>query len=138
MPWSVVLWVAVFVGLMRLVPVADEALGAFAGYLLLIFNVALGDLARRPLVRHAVLARPARLPVLTGHDDVEHPRAVDALDAVELDVGSGRRAGDERDRAAVGGGVGELRDGVGHRGDDVARLDDADVMVGHERQRAPA
>jgi hypothetical protein len=40
-PWSVVLWLAIFVGLMRLVPVADEALGAFAGYLLLIFNVTL-------------------------------------------------------------------------------------------------
>ena len=36
-------------------------------------------------------------------EDVERARPVDALDAVELDVGRRGRAGDERDRAALGG-----------------------------------
>ena len=42
MPWSVIVWLALFVGLMRLVPVASELISPLAGYLLLCFNVALG------------------------------------------------------------------------------------------------
>ena len=46
-----------------------------------------------------------------------------ALDAIELDVGGGRRAGDERDRVARI----ELGDRVRDGGDDLIGLDDADV-----------
>jgi hypothetical protein len=42
MPWSVILWLAIFIGLMRLVPVASDLFGALAGYLLLCANVSLG------------------------------------------------------------------------------------------------
>jgi hypothetical protein len=41
-PWRLLAWLALLVGLMLLVPVAGHALGQFAGYLLLCFNVALG------------------------------------------------------------------------------------------------
>src|SRR3954471_7243840 len=67
-------------------------------------------------------------------DDVEHSRSVDPLDPLELDVGRGRRAGHQCDRAA---GI-ERRQRLGHRGDDLARAHEADVAVRHERERAPA
>ena len=60
------------------------------------------------------------------------------LDALELDVGGGRRAGDERDRPSGLRGLGEPSDGVGHGGHDLLLADDAQVVVGHERQRPPA
>jgi hypothetical protein len=41
-PWSLLIWVTLLIGLMLLVPVAGHAFGAFAGYLLLCFNVGLG------------------------------------------------------------------------------------------------
>jgi hypothetical protein len=41
-PWSLLFWVVLLVGMMVLVPVVGHALGEFAGYLLLCFNVALG------------------------------------------------------------------------------------------------
>jgi hypothetical protein len=69
------------------------------------------------------------------HEDDEPARAVDALDPVELDVGRRRRAGDERDRPAL---AGDALDRLGDELDDLRRLDDADVEVGDERQRAPA
>ena len=39
-PWSVIVWLALFIGLMWLVPVASGLFGALAGYLLLCLNVA--------------------------------------------------------------------------------------------------
>jgi hypothetical protein len=39
-PWSPIFWLALFIGLMYLVPVASDAFGALVGYLLLCFNVA--------------------------------------------------------------------------------------------------
>ena len=74
---------------------------------------------------------------LRGDDDVEHARAVHALDAVELDVGGGdgpetRVIGRPRRRPRR-----ERRSRPARRHDRV-RLDDADVVVGHERQRAAA
>jgi hypothetical protein len=41
-PWRFLLWAALLIGLMVLVPVVGRAFGQFAGYLLLCFNVALG------------------------------------------------------------------------------------------------
>ena len=41
-PWSLIIWLAIFIGLMRLVPVASDLFGALVGYLLLCANVALG------------------------------------------------------------------------------------------------
>jgi hypothetical protein len=41
-PWRLLAWVTLLVGLMLLVPVLGHALGEFAGYLLLCFNVGLG------------------------------------------------------------------------------------------------
>lgn len=41
-PWSAIAWLALFIGLMWLVPVASEQFGALAGYLLLCLNVAVG------------------------------------------------------------------------------------------------
>jgi hypothetical protein len=41
-PWSLIIWITLFIALMRLVPVASDLFGAFAGYLLLCGNVALG------------------------------------------------------------------------------------------------
>src|SRR3954468_5430630 len=74
----------------------------------------------------------------SANDHIEPSRTMYALDAVELDVGGGARAGDQRDRPPLAGGVRERGHGVGHRRDDGLRPYDADVMVGHERQRAPA
>jgi hypothetical protein len=42
MPWSLLIWTAIFVGLMMLVPVVGGAIGPGAGYALLLANVALG------------------------------------------------------------------------------------------------
>ena len=51
----------------------------------------------------------------SGDDDhVEHARAVDALDAVELDVRRRGRAGDERDRAALARGRASAATASGH------------------------
>jgi hypothetical protein len=41
-PWALLLWTLLIVGLMLLVPVVDRVVGPFAGYLLLVFNVGLG------------------------------------------------------------------------------------------------
>jgi len=41
-PWGVLIWTAVFVALMLLVPVVSGALGAAAGYVLLCVAVAVG------------------------------------------------------------------------------------------------
>jgi hypothetical protein len=41
-PWNVLLWGALLIGLTLLVPVVGHALGGFAGYLLLCFNIGLG------------------------------------------------------------------------------------------------
>ena len=41
-PWRLLLWAVLLIGLTLLVPVVGHALGAFAGYLLLCFTVALG------------------------------------------------------------------------------------------------
>ena len=41
-PWSLIIWLVIFIGLMRLVPVASDLFGALAGYVLLCANVALG------------------------------------------------------------------------------------------------
>ena len=49
-----------------------------------------------PAERAAVRDDPQLVPQVDQHD--QRARAVDALDAVELDVGRGRRAGDEHDR----------------------------------------
>ena len=63
---------------------------------------------------------------------------MDALDALELDVGGRRRARDEDDRAPIAGGRGEAGDQLGHGLDDLLLADDADVEVGHECDRAAA
>lgn len=41
-PWSLIIWLALFIGLMRLVPVASDLFGGLAGYVLLCANVTLG------------------------------------------------------------------------------------------------
>jgi hypothetical protein len=41
-PWRLLFWIVLLVALMVLVPVVGHALGEFAGYVLLCFNVALG------------------------------------------------------------------------------------------------
>jgi hypothetical protein len=60
---------------------------------------------------------------------------VHALDAIELDVARGARPGDKGEWPA---GALQGADRVGHRGDDLAALDDADVEVGHQGQRPAA
>src|SRR3954471_5925449 len=73
------------------------------------------------------------------HDeDVELARAMDALDALELDVRRGRGAGDEGDGLRVARGGLEGGDRVGDGGDDLLRVDHAEVVVGDECERAPA
>src|SRR3954452_475537 len=85
------------------------------------------------------LYRPSVRVRSSGDDDhVEVARPVDALDAVEFDVRGGRRAGDERDRATVARGGRERGDRVRNGRDDVLGEDDADVVIGHERERAAA
>src|SRR3954454_22295062 len=75
-----------------------------------------------------------RRPRQVDEHDVELARAVDALDAVELDVRGGRRAGDERQRSVRIEPGDRVRDG----GDDLLGADDADVVIGDERERSPA
>ena len=67
-------------------------------------------------------------------DDSQEAGAVHAVDADQLDVGGRRAAGDPGHRA--GGVLAEDLDGLGHRGDDVGGLEDDDVGVGYERDRA--
>ena len=63
-----------------------------------------------------------------GEDHVQGARAVDAFDAVELDVAGGARPADEGQRPARI----EPGEGFGHAGDDLLGVDDADVQVGHQ------
>ena len=70
---------------------------------------------------------------LLDEQDLEAPRTMDAFDAIELDVARGARPRDEGERPA---GALEGADRVGHGGEDLRTLDDADVQVGDERQRA--
>src|SRR4051812_47377765 len=75
--------------------------------------------------------------IVSGHDQhVELARAVHALDAVELDVRGGGRPRDERDRTAGARGVAEPLDRIRDARDHVGGLDEADVVVGDERERA--
>jgi hypothetical protein len=60
---------------------------------------------------------------------------VDTFDALELDVAGGARAGDQREGAA---GAVQRADRLGNARDDPCALDDTDVQVGHERERAAA
>ena len=62
------------------------------------------------------------------------PRAVHALDPVELDVAGGAGSADPGQRA----GRVQHVERVGHVGDHLGRLDDADVAVGDEGDRATA
>ena len=79
-----------------------------------------------------------------GHDDslttrtTRVPRAVDALDTAQLDVGCGRRAGDEGERTLLEPVVGEPGQRFGQELDDLRLVDDADVEVGDECERAAA
>ena len=75
---------------------------------------------------------------MIGLDDehVERAGAVDALDADELDVNRGRRARDESNRPALGGDLRQRGHAVGHGRNDVSGSDDAQVVVGHQRERA--
>jgi hypothetical protein len=41
-PWRAVIWVAVLIGLLRLVPVVEDAFGPLVGYGLLVATVSLG------------------------------------------------------------------------------------------------
>lgn len=41
-PWRALLWIAVMIGVLLLVPVVTDLAGAFAGYLLLCFAIGLG------------------------------------------------------------------------------------------------
>src|SRR3954449_11254704 len=68
---------------------------------------------------------------LLDDDHVEQPRTVDALNALELDVRGRRGAGDEGDRPARI----QRFQRLGHRGDDLLGADEADMAVGHERER---
>jgi len=63
---------------------------------------------------------------------------VNPLHPIELDIRRRRRPRHQRDRAAGAGRLGEAVDGVRHGGDDLLLVDDADVQVGHERERAAA
>ena len=76
-------------------------------------------------LRYTPYARQCR-DELCRDDDDELPRAVDALDAVQLDVARRRRAGDEHDRPALARARLERRDQLGHRLDD---------RVGPDRRR---
>ncbi len=77
---------------------------------------------------------------ISAADDrhVQSPRAVHALDPVELDVGGGRRPGDERERPPGPDRLLEPRDRLGNEAHDLILPDDADVKVRHEGQRPPA
>src|SRR5215210_4977005 len=73
--------------------------------------------------------------LLHDHDD-ERSRSVDALDSFQFDVGGGRRAGHECERATLE--AAERGERLGHGLHDLVRPDDANVDVGDERERAPA
>src|SRR5262245_43956532 len=80
-------------------------------------------------------ARPWPLTVAPGlarDEDVQVAGAVHAFDADQLDVAGGRGAGDQRVRA---GGV-EPGKRAGDVGFDLAGLDDDQVKVGHQGERA--
>ena len=73
------------------------------------------------------------------HEHVERARPVNALDALELDVGGGRRAGDERDRPPGHCAASASRaTASGTEATTCSSPDHAQVVVGHERQRPPA
>ena len=69
-------------------------------------------------------------------NDVEDARAVNAFDASHLDVGGGGGAGDEG--GGEGGGWLQACEGLGDGLDYVGGVDDAEVIVGHEGERAAA
>ena len=70
--------------------------------------------------------------------DQQVPGPVYALHPVELDVRARRGPGDERDRrAALAHGGRQRGDRLGHELHDLSGADDADVVVGDEREQAP-
>src|SRR5262245_51218813 len=83
-------------------------------------------------------ARNKRRSHVADDDHDELPGAVDALDAVELDVGSGRRGGDQRDRRAQARGIAQRGDRFGNDLHDLVGLDHTDVQVYNEADRATA
>ena len=68
---------------------------------------------------------------------MQHARAMNALDAIQLDVRRGRRARHERERATRPHRVLERPDGLRHEPHHLILTHDADVKVRHERERAP-
>src|SRR5215467_5772278 len=70
----------------------------------------------------------------SGEDDFQSPRAVHALDAVEFDVAGRRRAADPGAGPAGFQALQGLRDDP----DDLAGVQDAQVVVGDQAQRAAA
>src|SRR6185503_2481493 len=66
--------------------------------------------------------------------DLEGPRAVDALDALELDIARGGRTADPRQRPTWV----EPLQRLGDRADDPIGRDDAEVVVRQQRQRPAA
>src|ERR1700733_6772842 len=75
--------------------------------------------------------------VRLGRDDhLERAWTVDSAHANHLDVDRGRGTRDERERAGRIGS--ELGDGLGDRGHDLVFSDYAQVIIGDERERAPA
>src|SRR5439155_18578827 len=73
--------------------------------------------------------------LLHDHDD-ERSRSVDAFDSFQLDVGGGRWAGHECERAMLA--TEKRSERFGHRLHDLVPANDADVHVGDERECAPA
>ena len=73
---------------------------------------------------------------LVDDDDVQRSRSVHSADPRHLDVGGGGRTGDRRDER--GPGRREGSEGLGHGLDHLIGQDDAQVVVGDERERAPA
>ena len=71
---------------------------------------------------------------ICGNDHDEPPRAVDALDAGQLDVARCGRARDEDDRPALPRARLERCDQLRHRLDDRLGTNDADMQVGDEAQ----
>ena len=71
------------------------------------------------------------------HDEL--PWAVNALDAAQLDVRGRRRAGDQRDRPTLGSDqFSGTPKPLGYELDDLRSVDDADMEIGDQRQRAAA
>ena len=61
---------------------------------------------------------------------------MDSFDPIQLDVGGGRRPGDERDRPTIAVyELGQSRHRLGHELDDLGLVDDADMKVGNEASR---